>query len=349
MLRKAARSICAFLILAGTVAGAEEISIRAMSFGALRGWSTEDHSSALDVFLKSCKYIKGNNISPAEDWKALCKYAASKPDARPFFETFFRPVLIEGGERTLFTGYYEPELVGSRHRDGKFRYPLYRRPKEVEPGQVWKTREQIESGALAGRGLELAWLDDPVENFFLHVQGSGRLKLNDGGIMRVGFDGKNGHKYRSVGQEMIRRGILSINQASAQKIKAWVRKNPVDGRVLLQHNPSFIFFRELQYLDKDSGPPGAMQVSVSKGRTIAVDPRFTPLGAPVWIDKRGGDPVARLMVAQDVGSAIKGPQRADIFYGSGADAGRIAGRTKSAGRMIVLLPIESVRRLLPEG
>ena len=167
--------------------------------------------------------------------------------------------------------------------------------------------------------------------------------------MRVGFDGKNGQPYKSIGKEMIRRGILSKHKASAGRIKAWVRKNPNDGRRILQHNPSFVFFRELKGLDPNAGPPGAMGVSVSTGRTIAVDPKFTPLGAPVWITKTGQDPLQRLMIAQDVGSAIKGAQRADIYYGSGAAAGRIAGRTKASGRMYTLLPHASVRRLLPEG
>ncbi len=341
--------VCATVCLAGTMAEAEDTSIKAVSFDELPGWLEDDHPAALDVFLKSCGKIRGNELTSAEDWKAICKLAENTPDAQTFFELLFQPVLVENKRRTLFTGYYEPEIPGSRKKAGKFRFPLYKRPKELRPGQVWKTREQIESGALEGRGLEIAWLSDPVESFFLHVQGSGRLKLNEGGVMRVGFDGKNGHTYRSVGKELIRRGILSKNSVSAHRIKAWVRNNPNDGRAILQHNPSFVFFRELIGLDENSGPPGAMQVSVSSGRTIAVDPRFTPLGAPVWIDKRGIDPMKRLMVAQDVGSAIKGPQRADIFYGSGAEPGRIAGRTKSPGRMYILLPIESVRRLLPEG
>ena len=167
--------------------------------------------------------------------------------------------------------------------------------------------------------------------------------------MRVGFDVKNGHPYRSIGREMIRRGILSAHKASAGRIKAWVRKNPNDGRRILQHNPSFVFFRELEGLDINAGPPGAMGISVSTGRTIAVDDEFIPLGAPVWIDKTGKDPIRRLMVAQDVGSAIKGAQRADIYYGSGAEAGRTAGRIKDGGRMYTLLPHASVKRLLPEG
>ena len=249
----------------------------------------------------------------------------------------------------MFTGYYEPEILASRNRTGKFQHPIYKRPKEMVLGRPWKTRAEIENGALGGRGLELAWLSDPVENFFLHVQGSGRLKLNEGGAMRVGFDGKNGHPYRSVGQELVRLGILSKNKVSAQGIKSWVRKNPGYGRQILQHNPSFVFFRELLGLDEKAGPPGAMSISVTAGRTIAVDPKYTPLGAPVWIEKTDRNPMNRLMIAQDVGSAIKGAQRADIFYGTGSEAGKIAGRTKAAGRMYTFLPHEAARRLLPEG
>lgn len=319
------------------------------AFSDLPGWAEDDHAAALATFAASCDRARGNDFAKREDWAPLCAMARTGPPARAFFETFFRPVLIEDGARMLFTGYYEPEIVASRNRVGKFRYPIYRRPPEFTPGTRWKTRSEIESGALAGRGLELAWLPDPVEAFFLHVQGSGRLKLNEGGVMRVGFDSKNGHPYRSVGKEMLRRGLLGRKGASAGRIKAWVRKNPVAGRLLLQHNPSFVFFRELKGLDPDAGPPGAMQVSVTAGRTLAVDPRYTPLGAPVYIDRTGDRPMRRLMVAQDVGSAIKGAQRADIFIGSGAEAGRIAGRIQAAGRMWTLLPLPALRRLFPEG
>nr|WP_325252594.1 MltA domain-containing protein [Amylibacter sp.] len=333
------------------------MTVKAVSFADLPGWETDDHAAALAVFVQSCDKIRENSQTRAQDWAEVCAFArresyaknTPKATARAFFELFFQPVLIEDGAPTLFTGYYEPEIIGSRFRAGKFQYPLYKRPREMKLGSPWKTRAEIESGALAGRNLELAWLADPVENFFLHVQGSGRIKLNEGGSMRVGFDGKNGQPYRSIGKEMVRLGILSAHKASAGRIKAWVRKNPNDGRRILQHNPSFVFFRELAGLDPDAGPPGAMGVSVSTGRTIAVDDDYTPLGAPVWIDKRGRDPIRRLMVAQDVGSAIKGAQRADVYYGSGAEAGRIAGRIKDAGRMYTLLPHASVKRLLPEG
>lgn len=349
------RRTAAGLLLAGSVAlaaaaGADtNMQITPVDFSEIDGWSREDHAAALAVFASSCARIRGNDLVPSADWSAICAAAATAQDARGFFETFLTPVMIEDGKRALFTGYYEPEIIASRSRVGKFRYPLYRRPPEFTPGTRWRTRAEIESGLLSGRGLELAWLPDPVEAFFLHVQGSGRLRLNEGGVMRVGFDSKNGHPYRSIGKEMIRRGLIAKHRASAQRIKAWVRKNPVVGRDILNHNPSFIFFRELKGLAEDAGPPGAMQVSVSPRRSIAVDPRYIPLGAPVWIDMKGDDPMTRLMVAQDVGSAIKGAQRADIFFGSGPEAGKIAGRIKATGRLVTLIPKAALRRLLPEG
>ncbi len=346
---QAAKNLCAAFLVVGTVANAGGVSVKAVSFRDLPGWQNDNHSAALSAFVKSCDRIRSNDLVSKNEWATVCTVAKTKPDAKTFFEMFFQPVLIENGSRTLFTGYYEPEIIGSRHKQGKFQYPIYRQPPELKPGRKWKTRAQIESGILRGRGLELAWLADPVENFFLHIQGSGRLKLAEGGVMRVGFDGKNGHKYRSVGKAMVRMGIMSAHKVSAQRIKAWVRRNPVIGRKLLQVNPSYVFFKELKNLSPDEGPPGALRVPVTAGRTLAVDQRYIPLGAPVWIVKNGSDPMQRLMVAQDVGSAIKGAQRADIFFGSGKEAGRIAGRTKSGGRMYTLLPIETARRLMPEG
>jgi membrane-bound lytic murein transglycosylase A len=161
-----------------------------------------------------------------------------------------------------------------------------------------------------------------VEAFFLQVQGSGRIKLTDGRAIRVGFGGRNGHPYRSVGRELVRQGVFEAHQVSAQRIKRWVRDNPQAGAALLRHNPSFIFFREVNEVPPDRGPLGAMNRSVTALRTVAVDPDFAPLGAPVWIETDGASPMRRLMVAQDTGSAIKGPQRADVFYGTGAAAGR---------------------------
>ncbi|MGI9388890.1 MAG: murein transglycosylase A [Boseongicola sp.] len=317
------------------IAGAGSAESRLLDWADLDGWDADDHDSARAVFLETCGDLtKG-------DWPALCAFAAKAGDARVFFETFFRPVLITDGREALFTGYYEPELQGSRVKMGQYRYPLYRRPDEVPGTTPWLTREEIEtSGVLAERGLEIAWLSDPVDKFFLQVQGSGRIKLADGGSLRVGYGGKNGHPYRSVGKEMVRRGLFESHQVSAQTIRRWVSRNPVQGPKLLWHNPSYVFFREVSQLPADKGPLGAMSRSVTAGRTLAVDPEFVPLGTPVWIEKDGSSPLRRLMVAQDTGSAIKGAQRGDIFYGTGPEAGKIAGRTRDPGRMIVLLPIQ---------
>jgi membrane-bound lytic murein transglycosylase A len=278
------------------------------------------------------------------DWAPICKLAptAMKSDAaaRNFFEMLFRPVVI-GEPPALFTGYYEPELHGSLVRTPRYPYPIYARPPELQDGQQWFDRGTIETtGVLRGRGLEIAWLEDPVEVFFLQIQGSGRVRLPDGRALRVGYAGRNGHAYRSVGQELIRRGIMGEHSASAQGIKAWVRANPVLGPELLRHNPSFVFFRRLQDLSADKGPIGAMGRSITTMRSVAVDPSYTPLGAPVWLEKHGRDPLRRLMIAQDTGGAIKGPQRADIFFGTGDQAGEDAGRIKDGGRMVLLLPIE---------
>ena len=241
----------------------------------------------------------------------------------------------------LFTGYFEPELNGSLYPNSRYRYPVYRTPPEIANNQLWYPRRVVEtSNVMTGRGLEIAWVDDPVELFFLQIQGSGRIKLPDGRMLRVGYGGANGHEYRSIGAELVRRGIFEPHQVSAQVIKNWVRRNPVLGQELLWFNPSYVFFRKINSVPPELGPLGAMNRSVTTGRTIAVDPAFVPLGAPVWIEKEGADPMRRLMIAQDTGSAIKGAQRADIFMGTGDQAGRQAGRLRDPGRMITLLPIQ---------
>lgn len=316
-----------------------------LTFKDLNGWQEDDHAAALAAFRETCDLIDG------AEWQPLCDLAAdvgpSDDAARQFFELFFRPVLV-GDPPALFTGYYEPELAGSLTRTPRFAYPLYRKPPELAEGQLWHPRSVIEDGLLRGRGLELVWLDDPVEVYFLQVQGSGRIRLPDGRVMRVGYGGRNGHPYRSVGQELLRRGA-SITDVSAQDIKAWVRANPAAGRALLHSNPSFVFFRRLDDLPPDRGPIGAMGRSITPMRTVAIDPDHTPLGAPVWVEKTGSNPVRSLMIAQDTGGAIRGPQRADIFYGTGDAAGDAAGRIKDGGRMVVLLPIDRAYAMLTEG
>lgn len=334
-------------VMQAVTALADEVSARILPFEQLRGWVEDDHDHALKVFAETC-----DKISDSE-WHAVCGLArarAGQPQAgRGFFEMLFRPVLFGGEETALFTGYYEPELSGSLRPGGPYRYPLYRTPPELPRGRPWATREQIQDqGLLRGRGLEIVWLTDPVDVFFLQIQGSGRVRLPDGSTLRVGYAAKNGHPYRSVGQEMIRRGLLPAHRVSAQRIKEWVRRNPVDGADLLQHNPSFVFFRVLSEVPADKGPLGALSRSITGGRSIAVDPEHVQMGAPVWLEKDGRDPIRRLMIAQDTGGAIKGVQRADIFFGTGDEAGQQAGRVRDPGRMVVLLPIPLAFALAPQ-
>ncbi|MFN4154285.1 MAG: murein transglycosylase A [Paracoccaceae bacterium] len=324
---------------------APSVPAQVLEFRDLDGWAQDDHRAALSVFRSTCSMLR----DPL--WSPLCGLAGdtgnSQAEARQFFELLFRPV-ITGTPPALFTGYYEPELNGSLTRTPRFAYPLYRKPPDLTEGQAYHSRELIESGVLRGRGLELVWLDDPVEVYFLQVQGSGRIRLPDGRVMRVGYGGKNGHPYRSIGQELIRRGA-SMADVSAQDIKAWVRGNPGPGGALLNSNPSFVFFRRLDDLPPESGPIGAMGRPITGMRSVAIDPAHVPLGAPVWVEKDGRQPLRRLMIAQDTGGAIKGAQRADIFFGTGFAAGEAAGKIKDGGRLIQLLPIDRAYALLSDG
>lgn len=305
-----------------------------VAFSDLVGWGDDNHTEALNVFRSSCTALSG------EGWQNVCSSANDATDARAFFEDRFVPVLIEDGQTGLFTGYYEPELPGSRTRTGRYTTPVYSLPDEAKDNAPWLARRDlIESGVLDQRGLELAWIEHPVDLFFLQVQGSGRIRLPDGDVMRVGYAGTNGHPYRSIGRRLIEQGLMSVHEASAEAIKAWVHARPAEGTALLYHNASYVFFREVSHVPAEQGPLGAMNRSITALRSIAVDPAFVPLGAPVWIEKAGAAPMHRLMIAQDTGSAIKGAQRADVFYGTGNEAGQRAGRIKDAGRMVVLLPV----------
>ncbi|MEL6960843.1 MAG: murein transglycosylase A [Pseudomonadota bacterium] len=312
-----------------------------LSFDDLSGWAEDDHQAALDVFLNTCGDLK----DPL--WAAPCSVARQGQEAKEFFERFFVPVMIDDGQDALFTGYFEPELRGSLRREGPYQYPLYR----VPPGLTlpWLTRREIEmTGVLTGQGLEIAWIDDPVDVFFLQVQGSGRVRLPNGDVIRVGYGGANGRNYSSVGLELVERGIYEPHQVSADVIRNWVRANGETGQELLWVNDSYVFFREVNEVPPERGPLGAMNRSVTTLRTLAIDPAYIPLGAPVWMEKVGAQPLNRLMVAQDTGSAIKGSQRADIFFGTGDAAGQEAGRIKDGGRLIVLLPIQVAEALRPD-
>ncbi|WP_439141763.1 murein transglycosylase A [Planktotalea sp.] len=315
-----------------------------LDFDDLDGWAEDDHQAALDTFRNTCRDMK------TPDWQTLCRAAQDQQNARAFFELFFRPLLIEDGKEMMFTGYFEPELDGSRTKTARYKYPIYAMPRDAKTAGQWYTRRQIlEDGVMDGLNLEICYVDDPVELFFLQIQGSGRVRLPDGSFLRVGFGGSNRHNYRSIGTELVRRGIYQSHQVSAEVIKNWVRRNPEAGKELLYHNPSYVFFREVSEVPADKGPLGAMNRSITTMRSVAVDPKFTPLGAPVWIEKDGDSPLRRLMVAQDTGSAIKGAQRADVFFGTGDEAGKQAGRLRDPGRMVVLMPIQRAYAYLPEN
>ncbi|WP_299728421.1 murein transglycosylase A [uncultured Tateyamaria sp.] len=325
-------------------AAAADIRYTVLDYTALDGWAEDDHAAALNVFRSTCRDMND------PDWRSLCAVASEIPDAKAFFELFFRPVLIEDGAPGLFTGYFEPELDGSKRRSGRYRFPVYAMPPEARVSRPWHTRREIlQGGVMAGRGLEIAWVDDSVELFFLQIQGSGRINLDNGRTIRVGYSGSNGHEYRSVGKELVRRGTYAAHQVSADVIKNWVKRNPAAGAELLFHNPSYVFFREVSEVPAELGPLGAMNRSITTMRTVAIDPAFVPLGAPVWIEKDGRNPLRRLMVAQDTGSAIKGAQRADVFFGTGDRAGRAAGQLRDPGRLMVLMPIQRAYALLPES
>lgn len=266
----------------------------------------------------------------------------------------------------LLTGYYEPLLTGARTPDARHRVPLYRPPPDlvavdlaafaadlagrrvtgrVEAGRLvpYSDRAAIDAGALAGRDLELLWVDDPVAAFFLHIQGSGRVRLPDGSLIRVGYAGQNGRPYRAIGRDLIELGALTPETVSLQTIRTWLLANPGAAPAVMQKNPSFVFFRDLGPVDDGEGPPGAQGAPLTPGRSLAVDTAHVALGTPVWLDTTapwpdGPGPLRRLLVAQDTGGAIKGALRGDVFFGAGEDAEHTAGHMRSPGRWWVLLP-----------
>lgn len=344
------------------------ISFQRVPYSSLEGWREDDHGAALRAFRRSCKKLRklrkttilGGLASRIADWLPSCEAAdeVSPGAARAFFELAFSPIRIAPNDTAKITSYYEPEINASRRPTGRFVHPIYAKPREVtfkngKYGVVsggrtrpFLSRGDIYAGKLRGRGLEIAYLADPVELYYLQIQGSGRLRFPDGTSLRVGFAAKNGHPYKSAAQAMINRGLISRGRASEANISAYVAKNPRLGMEMLAANPSYIFFRELPALDPKAGPVGALGIQLTAGRSIAVDRRYNPLAAPVWLDAPApGGRIRKLVVAQDTGSAIKGAQRADYFWGTGAEAGQAAGKVNYPGTLTVLLPTATVQRL----
>mgnify|MGYP002620445084 CR=1 FL=1 len=356
-----------------------EAAFSPVPFAELPGWGDDDHLAAFDAFVRSAPALRdaagrapGKTkaagaalVAAAEAALAKASKVSTRDAARAFFEGMFAPHRVEHhGAEGLLTGYYEPVLDAARQASGAYRVPIYRRPPdlvnlvgEAERGALadgltharrtasgiepYATRAEIEGGALAGQGLELVWLDDPVDAFFLHVQGSGRVRLSDGRSIRITYDGKNGHPYTSIGRYLIDSGAMAAEEMSLDALKAWLTAHPDDARAVMQQNTSFVFFRELG--GETDAPLGALGTGLSDGRSLAVDTGYHALGTPIYVSAPtlkpwGESGFARLMIAQDVGSAIRGPERGDIYFGSGANAGRLAGSTKHPGRFFVLLP-----------
>ena len=305
-------------------------SFKKLSFGDLDGWNQDDHDKALDVFSKTqSQFLR--NLSP----RAKGKYK-SFSSSQEFFEHSFAPTLIDFPNRSFFTGYYEAEILGSAVPDKEFQFPIYKRPPDLKKGTKWLSRRELEeSNILQDKSLEIVYLSSRAEVFLLQVQGSGRVTLTDGSVIRVGYDGRNGHEYISIGQILIKWGVFSAENISGHAIKHWLTLNPQIADELLYQNPSYIFFKVMSDLEEEAGPIGTSNSSLEELRSIAVDPQYIPLGSPVWIEIKGSYPLNRLMIAQDTGSAIKGPSRVDIFFGRGDDAEKMAGQIKDYGRVAV--------------
>ncbi len=332
-----------------------------VSFADLPGWAADDHWAAFTAFGASV-HVVGGAVGRAE---ASASGVVTADQARGFFEAHFRPHrVVHGGARGLLTGYYEPVLAGSLERTAQFGVPIYRRPADLENVvaesergaksaglthvrrtasgvEPYATRRQIEEGALAGLGLEQCYVADPVDAFFLQVQGSGVIALPGGLEMRVTYDGKNGHPYTSVGRELIDEGVLTADGLTLQSLGDWLRADPVRARPVLWRNESFVFFRALE----GEHPVGVLGTPLHEGRSLAVDTAFHTLGLPIYVSAPGMTHVAanglnRLMVAHDVGSAIKGPERGDVYFGTGEAALALAGVTKHSVTFYVLLPVE---------
>ena len=353
-------------------------SYRPVTFSALPGWSEDRVQDAWPAFRVGCTALVKPEAATRALWSAVCAAAdavdASNPAAiRAFFVVHFSPyevVTADGRTDGTVTGYYEPLLAGSRTATARFAVPLYAAPDDLLTvdltalypelkdkrlrGRVdgrkvlpYWTRAEIENGKAPAGDKVLVYVEDPVEAFFLEIQGSGRVKLADGSVMRVGYADQNGHPYKSIGRVLIDRGEITLERASMQGIRTWGRRHPGELPALLAENPSYVFFREVPAPQPGSldaaidGPIGTLGVPLQAGRAIAIDTRSIPLGAPVFLATTfplSTKPLQRLVLAQDTGGAIRGAIRADFFWGFGDDAGREAGRMKQDGRMWILWP-----------
>ena len=369
------QSTLLMIVLSGTLLGCaktqetdlvQQRSLSPVSFKDLPGWTEDNHHLALSSFQKSCSKLlrktwsisKRNEVSGgAGTWKNICVSANSfrpinQSKARKFFEKHFRPYKVAG--YGFITGYYEPTLRGSLTRIGKYQFPIYEKPAAWPPIQSIKfsgfggsktgvsrnypTRKEIDERMLEDKVKVLAWASSPVDVFFLHIQGSGIIKLRNNKTLRLGFAGHNGHEYTSIGKVLISKGEIQSEKLSMQSIRAWLLNNPKKATSVMHKNARYIFFRKL----KTTGPLGAQGVTLTSGRSLAVDPKFIPYGTPIWLNfqlsKFQKSDFQRLLIAQDTGAAIKGPFRLDIFFGRGPLAAIQAGHLKHRGSFFLLIP-----------
>ncbi len=368
----------ALLLLAGCGQRNEALHLQPMSFAKLPGWEQDSLREVAPAFSRSCVRIMKRSGDQAfgplseagtyGDWQAVCsRFLAenftSDQQLRVFFEESFVPFEVRAGAEPqgLFTGYYEASLRGSRQRQGPYQTPLYSRPDDLVMVQLGDFREHLKGERIAGRVVSgalkpfetraeivegqsaslkepLVWVDDPVDAFFVQIQGSGVVEMTDGSVMRIGYAGQNGHPYYAIGRELIKRGDLTKESVSMQSIRAWLESHPDEAVHVMNTNRSYVFFREL---DGD-GPLGGEGVALTAGRSLAIDRSLLPYGVPFWLEadhpKNSKQSIRRLMMAQDTGGAIRGAVRGDVFWGYGSQAEHMAGAMKSEGRYWILLP-----------
>lgn len=324
-------------------------SFSAVSWQALPGWQEDDLSQAWPAWLKSCEALRKRNSEL--NWRQVCSQAVSVSvsDAqaiRRYFESNFQPFEIRnsaGSETGLVTGYYEPVMNGSQTRTSLYNVPLYAYPnvwRQTRPNPGPSRAELMSSGIL--KGSEIAWVQDPVAAAFMQIQGSGKIRLQDGRVMRLGYAGTNEQPFKSFAQWLLDKKEINRSEATMQGISKWAKRNPDRVNEMLNANPRFVFFKELPgNVSADLGPTGALNVPLTTERSIAIDLQAMPLGAPVFLATTrplSNQPLQKLVMAQDTGKAIVGGVRADYYWGSGDAAGELAGRMKQNGKMWVLLP-----------
>ncbi len=338
----------------------------AVDFSDLPGWENDQHAQAIVALRKNCK-----RLAKKPDWENICTAVgqlqqSDDQQARQFFETHFTPHTLrgeKGKKQGMITGYYEPLLQGSMQPDDRYQYPLYRVPDDmliIELADIFPAlkgkrvrgrvvgnkvvpyydRAEINGSKAPLQGQELLWVDDRDQLFFLQIQGSGRIQLPDGKVIGAGYANQNGRAYHAIGKTLINEGEIKREDVSLSSIMQWLKDNPERAEALLNKNPSYVFFTLRDKVEE--GPTGSLNVPLTAERSLAIDPKFVKLGAPIWLDTTypgsEGRTLQKLVIAQDTGGAIKGQLRADLFWGTGDRAEQMAGNMKQQGEMYILLP-----------